>query len=154
MWIVSPQENCRPIEREGSKCASHLLLSPHPMQRLLAPLCPYQLAKQPELLRIAQALDPMRLFDPTRTLTEGPWSTRSPLSGSVRLPSAAPLHFSVRLLVQRRFQLMYSSTLHPCSTKRQKKDQRLDGLIILAHGAKDPFRGRMGNDQVLVAFRS
>jgi len=144
-----PSMKLQTKEREGSKVRRTYDQAQTPMQRLLASgVLP--VAKQQELLRIAQVLDPMRL------LTQLEHATRRPSGGTQLHQRKRRLHLLLRFSFQckpsqkRRFQLMaFLIRLHPCSEKSaRKRIKRLDGLMIGArartHSRANGNRSRLG----------
>lgn len=135
-----PSMKLQTKEREGSKVRRTYDQAQTPMQRLLASgVLP--VAKQQELLRIAQALDPMRLLTQLEHLQKALWQHAVP-SAEASAPSAAPLQFSVQAVTDEKVPVDGIPHTPPSLLKkeRKKKDQKT-GRSHDWRTRKDPFEG-------------
>jgi hypothetical protein len=138
-------------EREGSKVRRTYDQAQTPMQRLFASsiLSPQ---KQQELLRITEALDPLRLLTQLEHLQKALWRHAvTPVSE----PSPAPLQFSVQQCTEEKVPVDGLPHTPPSLLKRErkKKDQKT-GRPHDWRTRKDPNDGGMGTDYLLVARQS
>ncbi len=124
-----------------------------PMQRLLASsiLSPQ---KQQELLRITEALDPLRLLTQLEHLQKALWR-HAVTPASEPAASPAPLQFSVQQCTEEKVPIDGLPHTPPSLLKRErKKKYQKTGRPHDWRTRKDPFRGRMGTDYVLAARSS
>jgi hypothetical protein len=128
-----PSMKLQAKEREGSKVRRTYDQAQTPMQCLLASgILPE--AKQQELLRIAQALDSMRLLTQLEHLQKALWRHAVPSSSEVA-PAAAPLQFVVQQCTEEKVPVDGLPHTPPSLLKkeRKKKYQKLGDLMIGAH---------------------
>jgi hypothetical protein len=127
-------------EREGSKVRRTYDQAQTPMQRLLgSSVLPS--AKQQELLRIAQALDPMRLLTQLEHLQKALWR-HAVTPTSEAAPSATPLRFSVRDVTEEKVPVDGLPHTPPSLLKKErKKKYQKTGRPHDWRTRKDPFEG-------------
>jgi hypothetical protein len=125
-------------ERDGSKVRRTYDQAQTPMQRLLASgILPE--AKQQELLRIAQALDPMRLLTQLEHLQKALWR-HAVTSATESAESAAPLRFSVQAVTEEKVPIDGIPHTPPSLLKKErKKKHQKTGRPHDWRTRKDPF---------------
>src|SRR6266480_1553728 len=136
-----PSMKLQTKEREGSKVRRTYDQAQTPMQRLLASgVLP--VAKQQELLRIAQALDPMCLLTQLEHATRRPVFRHAVPSAEAPTPSATPLQFSVQAATEEKVPVDGIPHTPPSLLKKErKKKYQKTGRPHDWRTRKDPFEG-------------
>ena len=127
-------------EREGSKVRRTYDQAQTPMQRLLASGV-LSATKQQELLRITEALDPLRLLTQLEHLQKALWrhAVTSLLASSA---PASPLQFSVKQCTEEKVQACGIPGTPPSLLKQQRKRKyQKSGRPRDWRTRKDPFEG-------------
>src|SRR6266704_2764321 len=135
-----PSMKLQAKEREGSKVRRTYDQAQTPMQRLLASsiLSPQ---KQQELLRITEALDPLRLLTQLEHLQKALWR-HAVTSASEPAASPAPLQFSVQQCTEEKIPIDGLPHTPPSLLKRErKKKYQKTGRPRDWRTREDPFEG-------------
>ncbi len=135
-----PSMKLQTKEREGSKVRRTYDQAQTPMQRLLASsiLSPQ---KQQELLRITEALDPLRLLAQLEHLQKALWR-HAVTSASEPAAPPAPLQFSVQQCTEEKLPVDGLPHTPPSLLKRErKKKYQKTGRPHDWRTRKDPFEG-------------
>ena len=135
-----PSMKLQTKEREGSKVRRTYDQAQTPMQRLLASaiLSPQ---KQQELLRITEALDPLRLLTQLEHLQKALWR-HAVTPASEPAASLAPLQFSVQQCTEEQVPIDGLPHTPPSLLKRErKKKYQKTGRPHDWRTRKDPFEG-------------
>lgn len=127
-------------EREGSKVRRTYDQAQTPMQRLLASSI-LSSQKQQELLRITEALDPLRLLTQLEHLQKALWR-HAVTSASETAVSPAPLQFSVQQCTEEKVPVDGLPHTPPALLKRaRKKKYQKTGRPHDWRTREDPFEG-------------
>lgn len=135
-----PSMKLQSKEREGGKVYRTYDQAQTPMQRLLASGS-LPSAKQQDLLRITQALDPMRLLTQLEHLQKALWRHAGPSLSEAAAP-AAPLQFSVQAVTEEKVPVDGIPHTPPSLLRQERKRKyQKTGRPRDWRTRKDPFEG-------------